>query len=83
MEKNYTLDYGQKIIVSKKGSKTIFEIRRCSDKVMDNMMDVFRYDKGKAENKGKSSWILLKDLNNYIGNLLYSGYDTVDFFDKE
>lgn len=82
MEKTYSLEYGQKIIASKKGTKIIFEFVRCSDKVMDNMMDVYRYERGKSK-KGTSSWILLKDLNNYLKNLSSIGYDEIEFFDGE
>ena len=43
---------------------------------MDYMMDVRWYDKKGSKNKPESSWILLKDLDNYIGLLKRSGFDT-------
>jgi hypothetical protein len=75
---NFTnLEYGQSLKLSKPNGKLIYEFRRCSDPVMDNMMDVWNYDPKKSSKKGTPSWILLKDLEKMVNSCISSGYTEV------
>ena len=76
MEEKLSLEPGKCIIATKKGGKTVVDIRICKDKIMDYMMEVRWYEKKGSKKKPESSWILLKDLDNYIGLLKRSGFDT-------
>jgi len=44
---------------------------------MDNMIDVWRYDSKKGGSKGKSSWILLKDLPLYSEMCIKEGFTEI------
>jgi hypothetical protein len=71
------LEYGQILKLRKPGGKIVVEFRRCGDPVMDNMIDVWRYDSKKGGSKGKSSWILLKDLPLYSEMCIKEGFTEV------
>jgi hypothetical protein len=76
MDQIDNLEYGQILKLKKPGGKIVVEFRRCSDPVMDNMIDVWRYDSKKGS-KGKSSWILCKDLPLYTGMCIKEGYTEI------
>jgi hypothetical protein len=71
------LEYGHVLKLGKEKGNLIYEFRRCSDPVMDNMMDVFNYDSRYPSKKGISSWILLKDFEKMVSSCMSSGYTEV------
>jgi hypothetical protein len=76
MERIDSLDYGQILKMSKPKGNVIYEFRRCEDPIMDNMLDVWRYDSNK-KSKGKSSWVITKDLGKYFDLLIGEGYTEI------
>jgi len=76
MDQITNLDYGQILKLKKPGGKIVVEFRRCEDPIMDNMIDVWRYD-AKKGSKGKSSWIIDKDLSLYAGMCIKEGYTEI------
>jgi hypothetical protein len=77
MDQITNLDYGQILKLKKPGGKIVVEFRRCEDPIMDNMIDVWRYDSKKGGSKGKSSWIVDKDLSLYTRMCIKEGYTEI------
>lgn len=76
MEDRLSLEPGKCIKATKKGGKAYVEIKLVDNGMMSYMMDARWYDRKGTKNKPESSWILLKDLDIYIGLLERSGFDT-------
>ena len=76
MRENLSLEPGKCIKATKKGGKSLVEMKLVDNGLMSYMMDVRWYDKKGSKKKPEISWILLKDLENYIGLLERSGFDT-------
>jgi hypothetical protein len=76
MDQIENLDYGQILKLKKPGGKVVIELSRCEDPIMDNMIDVWRYDP-KKKSKGKSSWIIDKDVSHYVGMCIKEGYTEI------
>lgn len=66
------IDYGQKLIAKKPTGKSIVEITRHEDPIMDNILVVKR----KSKNEG-NSWIIEKDLDTWINHLKREGYTDI------
>lgn len=62
---NFYLEYNQVILIKKIKGYSIIEIRRHSDPIMDNIIEVWYYDSRKKL-RGESSWITLNDLISHI-----------------
>lgn len=58
---DFYLDYGQKLLLRKPSGHFVVEFSRHPDKDLDNIIEVWSYDSRK-NSKGKSSWIIQKDL---------------------
>lgn len=75
---NITLDYGSSIILKKVGGSRVIEFRRHPDPVLDNIVEMWKYC-SKKKNKGKSEWVLLKDLEVFLDSYLNRGeYERAD-----
>jgi hypothetical protein len=71
-EFDITLDYESAIVLKKIGGSRIIEFKRHPDPVLDNIVEMWKYS-GKKGNKGKSEWIILKDLSVFLESYLNSG----------
>jgi len=76
MERIDSIDYGQILKMTKEKGTLTYEFQRCTDKIMDNMVDVWRYD-SKKKSKGKSTWVTVKDFPKYVDLLLSDGFTDV------
>jgi hypothetical protein len=75
---NFILEHGSKIILRKKSGNKIVEFSRHSDKILDNIVELWDYD-SKKKNKGKSVWLILKDLPSFLNSYINSGnYEIID-----
>lgn len=71
---NLTLEKGISIILKKTKGNSVIEFKRHDDPVLDNIVEMWKYD-SKKKNKGKSTWIILKDLPGFVDFYLNScGY---------
>jgi hypothetical protein len=69
---NFILEYGNKIILRKKLGNKIVEFSRHTDKILDNIVELWNYD-SKKKNKGKPVWLILKDLPGFLNSYINSG----------
>jgi hypothetical protein len=65
---DFVLPYGERLILSKPSGYSVVEYSRHSDKDLDNIVEVWRYDKRKGK-KGEASWIITKDLYTNVRSL--------------
>ncbi len=65
---DFVLPYGERLILSKPSGYSVVEYSRHPDKDLDNIVEVWRYDKRKGK-KGEASWIITKDLYTNIRSL--------------
>jgi hypothetical protein len=72
LESDFTLNPGDKILLTKKKGRGVVEFSLHQDPVLDNIVEMWKYDSNKGKS-GKSVWLLLKDLSSFIGVYLSSG----------
>lgn len=70
--KALSLNPGEKIILTKKNGRLIIEFSLHQDPILDNIVEMWKYDSKKGKS-GKSVWLLLKDLSSFIGVYLSTG----------
>ena len=68
----FILGYGDKIILRKKSGNKVVEFSRHNDRILDNIVELWDYD-SKKKNKGKSVWLILKDLPGFLNSYINSG----------
>jgi hypothetical protein len=77
-EFSITLDFESSIILKKIGGSRIIEFKRHTDPVLDNIVEMWKYSEKKG-GRGKSEWVLLKDLSVFLESYLNSGeYEMVN-----
>jgi hypothetical protein len=69
---DFNLEYGSSIILKKKKGNKVIEFSRHNDKILDNIVEMWKYD-GKKSNKGKSTWLILKDLPVFLETYMNTG----------
>jgi hypothetical protein len=72
LESDFTLNPGDKILLTKKKGRGVIEFSLHQDPVLDNIVEMWKYDSSKGKS-GKSVWLLLKDLSSFIGVYLSGG----------
>lgn len=65
IDEDFVLPYGEKLILSKPSGYSVVEYSRHPDKDLDNIIEVWKYDRRKNK-KGESSWITTADLYSNI-----------------
>jgi hypothetical protein len=65
IDEDFVLPHGERLILSKSTGYSVVEYSRHPDKDLDNIVEVWKYDKRKGK-KGESSWITLGDLYSNI-----------------
>ena len=78
---DFVLEYSQTLKLSNKDGFTVLEFTRHPDKDLDNIIEFWKYDKRKKD-KGKSSWIIEKDLKNLL-NVYLSSFPVVEVETKK
>lgn len=68
IDENFVLPYGERLTLSKIPGYSVVEYSRHPDKDLDNIIEVWKYDKRKSK-KGESSWITTRDLYSNIRSL--------------
>lgn len=68
IDEDFVLPYGERLILSKSTGYSVVEYSRHPDKDLDNIIEVWKYDKRK-EKRGESSWITTGDLYSNIRSL--------------
>jgi hypothetical protein len=68
IDENFVLPYGERLTLSKIPGYSAVEYSRHPDKDLDNIIEVWKYDKRKSK-KGESSWITTGDLYSNIRSL--------------
>ena len=68
IDENFVLPYGERLTLSKIPGYSVVEYSRHPDKDIDNIIEVWKYDKRKSK-KGESSWITTRDLYSNIRSL--------------
>ena len=68
IDENFVLPYGERLTLSKIPGYSMVEYSRHPDKDLDNIIEVWKYDKRKSK-KGESSWITTRDLYSNIRSL--------------
>jgi len=65
IDEDFVLPYGERLTLSKISGYSVIEYSRHPDKDLDNIIEVWKYDKRKSK-KGESSWITTGDLYSNI-----------------
>jgi|APGre2960657423_1045063.scaffolds.fasta_scaffold73945_2 hypothetical protein len=65
IDEDFVLPYGERLTLSKTSGYSVIEYSRHPDKDLDNIIEVWKYDKRKSK-KGGSSWITTGDLYSNI-----------------
>ena len=65
-------DYGEHILLEKKGKKTVWKIYRHPDRVLDNLAILEKIVNKKTTRK---NWIVSKDYIDWINSLVADGYN--------
>jgi hypothetical protein len=65
IDEDFVLPYGERLTLSKISGYSVIEYSRHPDKDLDNIIEVWKYDKRKGK-KGESSWITTGDLHSNI-----------------
>jgi len=68
IDEDFVLPYGERLTLSKTSGYSVVEYSRHTDKDLDNIIEVWKYDKRKSK-KGESSWITTEDLYSNIRSL--------------
>jgi hypothetical protein len=68
IDEDFVLPYGERLILSKNSGYSVVEYSRHPDKDLDNIIEVWKYDKRKSK-RGESSWITTGDLYSNIRSL--------------
>lgn len=68
IDEDFVLPYGERLTLSKTSGYSVVEYSRHTDKDLDNIIEVWKYDKRKSK-KGESSWITTGDLYSNIRSL--------------
>jgi hypothetical protein len=68
IDEDFVLPYGERLILSKSSGYSVVEYSRHPDKDLDNIVEVWKYDKRKGK-KGESSWITTSDLYGNIRSI--------------
>jgi len=68
IDEDFVLPYGERLTLSKTSGYSVIEYSRHPDKDLDNIIEVWKYDKRKSK-KGESSWITTGDLYSNIRSL--------------
>jgi hypothetical protein len=61
IDEDFVLPYGERLTLSRISGYSVIEYSRHPDKDLDNIIEVWKYDKRKGK-KGESSWITTGDL---------------------
>ncbi len=61
---DFNLELGERLIFKKINGHKTLEFSRHPDEVLDNIVEFWHYDSRKS--KGKSTWIVAKDLHLFI-----------------
>jgi len=65
IDEDFVLPYGERLTLSKVSGYSVVEYSRHPDKDLDNIIEVWKYDKRKSK-RGESSWITTGDLYSNI-----------------
>lgn len=68
IDEDFVLPYGERLILAKSPGYSVVEYSRHPDKDLDNIVEVWKYDKRKNK-RGESSWITTSDLYSNIRSL--------------
>jgi hypothetical protein len=82
---DFQLNHGEIIIMSKVKGFTVIELKRHTDPILDNIVEVWQYDNRKktAKSKGESSWIILKDLPCHLRYYKSLGFNQISLETKD
>ena len=81
LPEDFVLEYSQTLKLSNRDGFTILEFIRHPDKDLDNIIEFWKYDKRKKD-KGKSSWIIEKDLKTLL-NMYLSSFPVIEVETKK
>ncbi len=82
LNEDFVLDYGITIIMAKPSGFTVMEVSRHPDPILDNIVEVWSYDKRK-KSKGDSGWIVLKDLPSHLRYYKSLGFTVISSETKD
>ena len=68
INEDFVLPYGERLTLSKSSGYSVVEYSRHLDKDLDNIIEVWKYDKRKSK-KGECFWITTEDLYSNIRSL--------------
>lgn len=85
LDEDFVLEYGVTITMSKPKGFTVIEVCRHPDPILDNIVEVWQYDKRKSgsKSKGESGWIVLKDLPSHLRYYKSLGFTSISSETKD
>ncbi len=85
LNNDFELNHGDIITMSKTKGFTVIELKRHTDPILDNIVEVWQYDNRKktSKSKGESSWIILKDLPSHLRYYKSLGFNQITLETKD
>lgn len=85
LNEDFSLNYNEILHMAKPKGFTVIEVCRHSDPILDNIVEVWQYDKRKngSKSKGDSSWIILKDLYSHLRYYKSLGFTSISLETKD
>ncbi len=82
LNEDFVLDYGTVISLSKPKGFIVIEVSRHADPILDNIVEVWQYDK-RTKSKGEASWVVLKDLPSHLRYYKSLGFTSISSETKD
>ena len=79
---SFQLDSGDVFLMANAKGFTIIELKRHPSSILDNIVEVWQYDK-RTKSKGEASWVVLKDLPSHLRYYKSLGFTSISSETKD
>jgi hypothetical protein len=82
---SFQLDSGDVLLMANAKGFTVIELKRHTSPILDNIVEVWKYDNRKKTDKfkGESSWIIFKDLPSHLRYYKSLGFNQISLETKD